>query len=95
MSRRDRFFEVFAYRELTQKFWKEDAKSMWKAAPKSSMNDSMYSPDWLEITEEQRIAALKEMNFCLKKDKEIVFDAADFTRTGKHVFGQVGMTTNM
>jgi glycine amidinotransferase len=52
MSRRDRFFEVFAYRELTQKFWKEDAKSMWKAAPKSSMNDSMYSPDWLEITEE-------------------------------------------
>lgn len=57
------------------------------------MNDSMYNVDWLEKTEEERAAHRENFEFCLKND-EIVFDAADFTRTGKHVFGQISMTTN-
>lgn len=59
---------------------------MWKSCPKNSMNDSMYHMDWLEKSEEERAKSRENFEFCLKND-EIVFDAADFTRTGKHVFG--------
>lgn len=60
--------------------------SLWKVAPKNSMNDSMYHMDWVNLTEEQRQARRDDMEFCLKNN-EVVFDAADFTRTGKHIFG--------
>jgi glycine amidinotransferase len=57
------------------------------------MNDSMYNLDWLDMSEEERQSKRDSFEFCLKDD-EIVFDAADFTRTGKHIFGQISMTTN-
>jgi len=94
MSRRDRFFEFMAYRPQVDWEWKNDPKSLWKAAPKCSMNDDMYDASWLDLTEAERFARLHNREFCLKMDKEIVFDAADFTRTGKHIFGQISMTTN-
>jgi glycine amidinotransferase len=93
VSRRDRFLEYQAYQPLANKFWREDYNAMWKSCPKNSMNDSMYNVDWLDKTEEERAAKRETFEFCLKND-EIVFDAADFTRTGKHVFGQISMTTN-
>jgi glycine amidinotransferase len=94
MSRRDRFFEVFALRRLVEKVWNEDPNCLWKAAPKSSMRDSMYDPSWHTISEEERTERMGKADFGLKKNEEIVFDAADFTRTGKHIFGQISMTCN-
>jgi glycine amidinotransferase len=57
------------------------------------MNDSMYHVDYLDLTEAERENRRGDFEFCLKND-EVVFDAADFTRTGKHIFGQISMTTN-
>lgn len=42
MSRRDRYFEVYAYRKLIQRLWREDKAVQWKAAPKASLSDEMY-----------------------------------------------------
>ena len=50
MSRRDRFLEVFAYRSILKRLWTEDSEMLWKAAPKSSMADSMYDMDWVDLT---------------------------------------------
>lgn len=63
------------------------------SAPKNTMNDSMYHMDWVTVSEEERAQRRGNYEFCLK-NHEIVFDAADFTRTGKHIFGQISMTTN-
>ena len=54
LSRRDRFLEYQAYQPLARKFWREDSNALWKSAPKSTMNDSMYHLDWNDISEEQR-----------------------------------------
>lgn len=64
----------------------EDKKSLWKVAPKNSMNDSMYNLDYINLTEQEMSVRREQFEFCLKND-EVVFDAADFTRTGKHIFG--------
>lgn len=71
----------------------EDKNSLWKVAPKNTMNDSMYHLDYINLTEAEMAIRREKFEFCLKND-EVVFDAADFTRTGKHIFGQVSMTTN-
>jgi len=93
VSRRDRFLEYQAYQPLSSRFWREDSNAHWKSAPKCSMNDSMYNMEWNDLEEHERAALRDKFEFCLNQD-EIVFDAADFTRTGKHLFGQVSMTTN-
>ena len=41
MSRRDRYFEVYAYRKLIQRLWREDRSVQWKAAPKASLTEEM------------------------------------------------------
>lgn len=92
-SRRDRFFEYEAYHELAYKFWKEDSSCLWKMAPKCTMNDSMYDMEWYNYTEDQRNEKRSHFQYMLKEN-EIVFDAADFTRTGRHIFGQISTTTN-
>ena len=68
---------------------------MWRAAPKNTMADSMYDPTWVHLSDEERTKRLADTSFCLGAENEVVFDAADFSRTGKHVFGQISMTTNM
>jgi glycine amidinotransferase len=93
MSRRDRFFEVYAYRSLLENLWRTDKKMLWRAAPKSSMADCMYD-EWVHLSDEERAKRMGDTSFCLRHDSEVVFDAADFTRTGKHVFGQISTTTN-
>jgi glycine amidinotransferase len=97
MSRRDRYYEVFAFRKVIQDLWRTDRACLWRAAPKNSMADSMYESCWVNLSDEERgrRMASAETSFCLKDQPEVVFDAADFSRTGKHVFGQISMTTNM
>ena len=57
----------------------------------------MYNTKWLELTHQERVEAEKDkqQSFSLFPDKHVVFDAADFLRTGKHIFGYVGTTTNL
>jgi len=93
MSKRSRFFEYLAYRNITLDLWKQDRQMKWCVAPKPSMSDEMYDTTFWQITEEERIERMKSNRYVVKND-EPVFDAADIMRVGKDIFIQESMTTN-
>lgn len=98
MSRRDRYFEIFAYRKTIEYLYSNDENCLWKAAPKTSMADDMYREEWFDIDNEKRKTMLDTTSFALKLNSDgklpVVFDAADFTRAGKDIFCCISMTTN-
>jgi glycine amidinotransferase len=93
MSKRSRFFEFLAYRDIMVELWKHDRKMKWCVAPKPSMSDQMYDNSFWTISEEERLQRMRSYNFVAKND-EPIFDAADITRVGKDIFIQESMTTN-
>jgi len=93
MSRRDRYFEVHAVRPIVRDLWRNDKNMLWKAAPKPSMNDAMYKPEWWDLTKEERYEGMHNYDFCITNE-EPIFDAADMMRVGKDVFVQLSMTCN-
>ena len=70
---------------------------LWRQAPKNALEDEMYNLQWFQMTDAERVEAVKNKNcsFSLFPDKRVVFDAADFSRMGKHIFGLIGTTTNL
>jgi len=93
MSRRARFFEYLPYRPLVYHYWNNDPNMVWTAAPKPSMADEMYRPEFWDRPLEQRHAQMHNFEFCVTQD-EVVFDAADMSRFGRDVIIQESMTTN-
>ena len=93
MSRRDRYFEHFAVRQILRDLWREDPDMLWKAAPKPSMSDDMYDASWWEWSDEERREHMHKYQYCITNE-EPVFDAADITRCGKDIFVQTSMTCN-
>lgn len=93
MSRRDRYFEAMAYRDIISNLRKVDDEMLWKSAPKPTMRDEMYNEKWWDLTLEQRYKRMHDFEFCVTED-EPVFDAADITRCGKDIFVQLSMTCN-
>ena len=93
MSRRARYFEHLAYRDLLTGYWNTDPDMLWTVAPKPTMADGMYRQEFWEWTAEARHARMHAFEFCVTQD-EIVFDAADMTRLGRDVLVQESMTTN-
>ncbi|MFF3400314.1 glycine amidinotransferase [Streptomyces sp. NPDC002659] len=93
MSRRARYFEYEPYRGLVREYWEADPGVSWTVAPKPSMADAMYRPEFWEWPTEQRHARMHASEFCVTQD-EIVFDAADMSRFGKDILVQESMTTN-
>jgi glycine amidinotransferase len=93
MSRRARYFEFLAYRPIAQECWRDDPDAIWTAAPKPTMADGMYRQEFWEWPLERRWERMHEFEFCITQD-EVVFDAADISRFGRHVFVQESMTTN-
>jgi len=97
MSWRARFFEYRAYRKLLNELFDEDDGWQWTAAPKPTMNDSMYDltypvePD-LE-TSAPRKERIEKRLYCTN-ETEPIFDAADVMRLGKDVFVNHSFTTN-
>jgi len=85
MSDRSRYFETWAYRSLFKEYFKAGAK--WTAAPKPQLLDSLYDPDY-------RIPGQDEPNRFTLTEFEPVFDAADFVRCGRDIFGQLSHVTN-
>lgn len=101
LSRRGRFFEYLPYRPLMNQLWNQDPTMKWKAAPKPSMNDSMYQQDYWDKfgdlpqkTREEQKALLRDYYYVLN-ESELAFDAADITRCGRDIFVQYSMTTNL
>jgi glycine amidinotransferase len=93
MSRRDRYFEHFAVRQILRDLWREDPNMLWKAAPKPSMADDMYDLSWWDWTPEERWEHMHKYQYCITNE-EPIFDAADITRCGKDIFVQTSMTCN-
>jgi len=94
MSKRSRYFEHLACRDISLNLWRKDPERVrfW-ACPKPSMADSMYNLDFFDLTDEQRFKRMRSYEFCVN-EKEPIFDAADITRVGKDIFVQKSMVTN-
>lgn len=94
MSKRSRYFESLACREISLKLWRQDPERVkfW-SCPKPSFADSMYHHDFFKLSDSQRYAQMRSYKFCVN-ETEPVFDAADITRCGKDIFVQKSMTTN-
>lgn len=93
MSRRARYFEYLAYRRLVHHYSDADPDMVWSVAPKPSMADHMYNPDFWDWPLEERHRRMHAFEFCVTQD-EPVFDAADMSRLGRDVVVQESMTTN-
>jgi glycine amidinotransferase len=93
MSRRSRYFEFKAYRELVYEYWKADSSVVWTSAPKPSMGDGMYREGFWDWPVEKRHSEMHAFEFCVTQD-EVVFDAADISRFGRDLIVQESMTAN-
>ena len=85
MADRNRYFEAWAYRSLLKEYFKAGAK--WTAAPKPQLSDALYDPDY-RLPEPG-----EDMRFIIT-EFEPTFDAADFVRCGRDIFGQKSHVTN-
>ncbi|MEM9557173.1 MAG: glycine amidinotransferase [Acidobacteriota bacterium] len=93
MSRRARYFEHLAYRDLVLEYWNDDPGMAWTVAPRPTMADAMYREDFWDWPLEERHRRMHSFEFCVTQD-EIVFDAADISRFGRDLVVQESMTTN-
>ncbi|MDO3637349.1 serine/threonine protein kinase [Mycolicibacterium arseniciresistens] len=93
MSRRSRYFEFTAYRDLVYEYWKADPRVVWTTAPKPSMGDGMYREGFWDWSDEKRHSEMHAFEFCVSQD-EVVFDAADISRFGRDLVVQESMTSN-
>jgi glycine amidinotransferase len=94
MSKRSRYFENLACRDISLRLWRSDPERVkFIACPKPSFADSMYHKDFFAISDEQKYEHMRSYKFCVN-ETEPVFDAADITRCGKDIFVQKAMTTN-
>lgn len=87
MAWRERYFEVYSYRDLIKDYFDQGAK--WLAAPKCSMSDTFYNADYNSdnpVIDGKRTFVISET--------EVAFDAADFVRFGKDIFVQLSCVTN-
>lgn len=85
MAWRSRYFEFLPYRELVKDYFRRGAR--WTAAPKPQMADELYDYTYDDPDVTGRMAySLTEF--------EPAFDAADFVRCGRDLFGQRSNTTN-
>ena len=97
MAHRGRYFEVHAYRSLLKEFAARGAR--WLAAPRPELRDDLYDFDhrWPDGigggTGTDRNQGPGTSGFPIT-EHEPVFDAADFVRCGRDIFGQVGVVTN-
>jgi len=85
MPDRARYFEAWSYRSIFKEYFKAGAK--WTAAPKPQLLDELYDADYTVPTADE------PMRYVLT-EFEPVFDAADFVRCGRDIFGQKSNVTN-
>jgi len=85
MADRGRYFEAWAYRELFKEYFKAGAK--WTSAPKPQLLDDLYDCNYTVPKADE------PMRFMVT-EFEPVFDAADFVRCGRDIFGQQSNVTN-
>ncbi len=85
MADRNRYFEAWAYRELLKEYFQAGAK--WTAAPKPQLFDAQYDLNF-------QFPQTGEPSRFVVTEFEPTFDAADFVRCGRDIFGQKSHVTN-
>lgn len=83
---RSRYFESWAYRSLFMEYFRSGAR--WTAAPKPMLTDNLYDLNY------QQKPKINGKNRFVVTEIEPVFDAADFVRCGRDIFGQRSHVTN-
>lgn len=82
---RSRYNEIFSYRRLLKEYFMNGAK--WTSAPKPELLDELYVHDYEEQPGQTQF-------YSVVTEHEPTFDAADFIRCGKDIFGQLSHVTN-
>jgi glycine amidinotransferase len=85
MAWRSRYFEMDVYRPLLKEYSARGAK--WTAAPRPELVDQLYNHDYRPPAEGEPIPFVVN-------EYEPVFDAADFVRCGRDLFGIRSNVTN-
>lgn len=85
MAWRSRYYEAHLYRRLLKEYFHAGAR--WTAAPRPELRDELYDSDWVEPTDSSK------MRYPIS-ELEPTFDAADFIRCGRDIFGQLSNVTN-
>jgi glycine amidinotransferase len=85
MADRNRYFEVWPYRNLLTEYFRGGAR--WTAAPKPRLTDDQYRPGY-EVPPWS-----EDMDFFVT-EAEPVFDAADIMRCGRDLFMERSHVTN-
>ncbi|MBE9064723.1 amidinotransferase [cf. Phormidesmis sp. LEGE 11477] len=85
MADRGRYFESWPYRSLLKEYFKQGAR--WVSAPKPQLLDAQFDSDYQPPHEGA------DMKF-VTTEFEPTFDAADFVRCGRDLFGQKSHVTN-
>lgn len=86
MADRARYFETWAYRSLLKEYFKAGAR--WIASPKPQLLDTQYDLNYQEKPD------LPGRTKYVMTEFEPTFDAADFVRCGRDIFGQRSHVTN-
>ncbi|MGV9678249.1 hypothetical protein ACWDSJ_23480 [Nocardia sp. NPDC003482] len=84
MAWRSRYYESLAYRPLLKEYFHGGAK--WSAGPKPELTDELYDHEWTDPGDGETRLVITEF--------EPTFDAADFTRCGRDIIGQMSNVTN-
>ncbi|MBN2010024.1 amidinotransferase [candidate division KSB1 bacterium] len=86
MADRSRYFESWAFRTLLKEYFRAGAK--WTSAPKPQLLNEQFDPDY-----QHRPNPQNELRY-VTTEFEPTFDAADFVRCGRDIFGQLSHVTN-
>jgi len=85
MAWRSRYFEAYAYRRLFKEYFERGAR--WTAAPRPELRDELFDYQWVPPEEGPPTRYMVT-------EWEPVFDAADFVRCGRDIFGIRSNVTN-
>ena len=97
MSYRSRYFECYTSRQIIYDLWKQDRRVRWVAAPKPTMADHMYNPEFFKYgkTVDERMKMYRDAEFTSALNNiEVAFDAADMMKFGKDIFVRKGQSCN-
>jgi glycine amidinotransferase len=85
MAWRSRYFEPHAFRKLFKEYFARGAR--WTAAPRPELRDELFNYKWTRPSKEEPLRYMIT-------EFEPVFDAADFVRCGRDLFGIRSNVTN-
>jgi glycine amidinotransferase len=85
MPDRGRYFETWAFRSLMLEYFRAGAR--WTAAPKPRLLDNQFDLAFSPAPAGAQVSYVV-------RETEPVFDAADFVRCGRDIFGQLSHVTN-